>query len=294
MGKGAVKHEANILNDIQLLLNQQNGIISQLQIIQIIQKYYSEGYAESMGFKKIEREITRRNMVKKIKVNIGNISQQQLNKQSSISQLLSLYISPTVPDDSKRSLISAFVRNSIPCLEIPAMKRSISKELFLDPTTYNQKRPEIMEFPSVQFRAMLLHQFLISTFKTDPFSLDLISKLIPVHLSAQIIRSYDTNPIILSLIFPLKRSYQFEIDILIPYLRPPFHMLVQKIDSTHNSIIPTAVIEIPRYSINKRFDFINDPSAISDYWNIIFSLQSEKLLQFPLILSNRFNKFFSI
>ena len=92
MGKGGVKYEAEILSEIELLLNQQNGIISQAQIIKIIQKYYSQLYAESSCFNKIERTIIRKNMVKSVKVNISNLPAQKLAKAHQVNQYLSIYL----------------------------------------------------------------------------------------------------------------------------------------------------------------------------------------------------------
>ncbi|OHT15660.1 hypothetical protein TRFO_42398 [Tritrichomonas foetus] len=287
MGKGSVKHEAAILEEIQEILNEQKGVISQNQIQKILEKYYSPLYAETTAFRKIEWVLQHKNIAKLVKVNIGSSNALKNSKHAAANPFLSLYLSPDVPNDQKQLVISKYIRSTMPNFR-PPMKRTISKEILFDSLSYPkiQKRPETMEFPSVKFRAMLLHHFLLTTFGTHQFTLEMISNSIPFHLAIQIIRSFDFKPLTLNIIKPLEKNYAFEIDVILPCLRPPFHVLV-----TQNKCNPTAIIEIPDFKIYKKFDFFNDSSAYSDYWILYFSVIKERFDQFPISISSRFEPF---
>ena len=290
MGKGKLKHDQEIFSEILNLLNQQNGVISQNQIQTILEKYYSNLYIKNYGLKKVEEELCERKIANLVKVNIGTSNATRNNKHAKLNPFLSIYLSTHVPNDRKQQIIADYIRKSMP--NFRPMTRTISKELLLDNVIRTQKRPDIMDFPSVKFRSMLLHGFLLTTFKNNPFTLEMIINAIPYHLCLQIIRNFDLwndkklSPYIFSVIPELNRSFQFEIDILIPSLRFPFQPLIKQ-----NSVCPTARVVIPFYNINKFYDFYNDPNAYSDYWILHFSLVKEKLDQFPVNISARFEPF---
>lgn len=290
MKNGGAKHESEILDRISKVMEEQNGVISHGQIVNILCRYYSQQYAESTLFQKVEREIIRRNIAKPVKVNFNN-SNNQIPNNSQLASLFSLYISPNVPQDQKQPLIFQFIRSQLPNCTIPPLKRSISKELIVSQALKLRKRAETMEFPTIQYRAFLLHQFLITTFQSHQFSLEDISNSIPIHLSCQIIRSYEKRPLILSLIDPLASNFQFEIDMILQYLKPPFHALLSKINETQYSIIPSTSISIPQLKIEKEFHFLNDISAYSDFWLYLFSLGHDAIHPFPIMIADRFGPF---
>ena len=55
MKNGGAKHESEILDRISKVMEEQNGVISHGQIVNILCRYYSQQYAESTLFQKVEQ-----------------------------------------------------------------------------------------------------------------------------------------------------------------------------------------------------------------------------------------------
>jgi hypothetical protein len=290
MPKGSTKHEAAIISDIQSLLTTQFGVMTHDQLTKIISNYYSETYSKQQGQKAIIRELSRRNIAVLINVKIPNAPSLRTHKHSPRNPLLSLLLDSNIPPDRKQTVIAAFLRTFLPAFT-PPMKRTVSKDVILEDFKSPQKRTETIEFPSIHFRSMLLHRFLLNSFPNCSFSIADISQLIPVHLKMQIMRGIDSDQKEphLSLIRSLRPADFFELDVLIPSLRPPYHPLLTR----DNILNPIAIVELPFLGIVKRFHFFSDPTAHSTYWILFFSVISQRLIPFPQPLSVRFEPFIS-
>lgn len=287
MGKCPLKHGDAIVQEFQTLLARQNGVASQDQLLNIVKKYYSESYSEATGVKLVINELSSRKIASLINVKLPESVSYRNIKYEKYKEFFQVLVGTNVAAEDKKGLISALIRDTLPVF-VPSMRQTISKDLLAGTHTKPFQIPDKSEFPTIKFRAMILHGFLLKTFYGIEFtSQDILSK-IPLHLQLQIIRGIDhfTHWPHLAIISPTQKSAKFEIEMMLPYLRPPYHPL-----ATKTMIYSTANIEIPKYNINRVFDFINDPKAYSQYWLYFFSLTKEDIDQYPLSLSVRFEPF---
>jgi hypothetical protein len=283
MSKGSTKHEAAILSDVQSLLATQSGVIAHDQLLKIIAQYYSETYSKRQGQQAIVRELCRRNIAVLVNVKLPNAASLRTSKHSPRNPVLSVLIDATVPSDRKQTVISAFLRTFLPVFT-PPMRRTVLPTFDRPPP---QKRTETIEFPSMHFRSMVLHRFLLDTFQRHHFSIDDLSRYIPINLKLQILRNTSHPFSQLSLITKSNPADLFELDILLPTLRPPYHPLLD----TNNVVNPVALVEIPSLGLFKKFFFFKDPAAYSTYWILFFAFISEHLVSYPRCLCVRFEPF---
>ena len=285
MGKGGVKHQADIIKDVQKTLEEQNGVMTLQNLVQILMKFYSEGYSEGQGQMIILRELERQNIAKLAKIKLPDTEDTRENKHMKKNPYLSLLVSMSVKDSEKQRTVAAFLRNFLP-KRIPPLKRSVSKEILVEALPKLQKRVETIEFPSIRFRAMLLHGFLLKTFGGRHFTLEEISKCLPVGLSIQLIRGIKERKVYphLSIIEPLDRNGMFELDMIVSFLKPPFQFLVTR----DNVVCPTARVVFEHFGIDRTFEFLRDPTAYSDYWILMNSLANEQTWSYPLSIIGRF------
>ena len=272
MGRGGVKHQAEIIGDVQSILEEQGGVMTLQHLTEVLTKFYSDGYSEGQGQMIILRELSRKNIAKLVKIKLPNAEDTRENKYTQKNPFLSLLVAANIEGDERQHAIATFLRNFLP-KRIPPLKRSVSKEILMEALPKLQKRVDTMEFPPVKFRAMLLHGFLLETFGGRKFTLDEVAKALPVGLSIQLIRGIGERKVYphLSVVEPLDRSGTFDLDMIVSYLKKPFQCLV----SQDNVVYPVARVVFEEFGIDRTFHFLRDPRAYSDYWILMATLAND-------------------
>ena len=285
MGRGIIKHEIKIIEDIKNHLQNVCKIISQDQLISIISKYYSTGYSEDGGYKSITRSILKRGLVVEVKMKLPPSFNIKTSKHSTPIKMITLFLSTLIPTNDRQIEATKFLKDII-VVSQKSIKRSISKDILDENFPKISKHDDLQIFP-LKFRAMMFHLYLITTFKPEKLNKVLISKKIPINLYYQIFNNindkyFNLNPNLL--IIP-NDDIIFEIENLISYLKPPFHPLI-----INNTLQKEAIIDIPSLNIYKKLNFYKDPFAHKDYWNIINSLSNDNYL-FPYSIYFRFENY---
>jgi len=285
MGKGAIKHEEKIISDVREFLSGGTFVISQNQLVSIISKYYSSSYSEAGGYRDISRALIKRGIVVEFKVKIPLSFMNNVPRYNVNESFITLFMSSSVPKSDINAVASSFVKNMIHSI-VPSMRRSVSRELLNQNPKYSEFDNE--EFFSLRFRASLLHFFLVTSMRGVILTSISVSSRIPLNLYYQIISDIDTRFFELSptFIVPTNEELISEIDLLLSYLKPPYHTLI--ID---NRLQTRAMIEIPHLAIRKEFNFLYDLLSHYHYWTIISSFQSEEEKKFPIVVCHRFDKY---
>lgn len=292
MGNGTLKHFEQIIQDVKILLKNQNGIITQSDIIKILKKYYSQSYSEQFGQRLITKELHNLNIATVIKIRLP------FSTKSPTVQYIQIYVSNELQGEEKQNAITKFIRKNIGLNFIASnsnIQRSISNDLLRfeqnsdSLLSKTKKRQEIMEFPSMRFRAMLLHYVIINGFSyNENINVNDIIKKIPIGLALQIIRRIDLEKIHprFELIENLGKDAFMELQILLPFLKLPYNPLIYD-----DKIQQKVVFQFQKYNIYKNFDFYNDKFSFTNYWILNFSIVNENICNYPLSLVSRFENY---
>ena len=286
---GNVKHEALIIEDIKKCLEANNGIITQEQVVNIISKYYSKGYSQDSGFKLISRALSKQQIAIETKVKLPSSISIKLSTATNSPNMhfITLFISTQIPEDQRQNAAKDFIKNMIHTF-IPPLSRSISKEILEENQPLPQPKLNETDFFSLRIRSMLLHLFLLTTFKSEPFTIQDIRFCIPIGLSMQILRDIDPKYFILNpaILVPLENDKSFEIETILSMLKPPYNQLIY-----NNFVQQTAEIEIESMNFRKKYDFMNDSLAHFQYWSLISAINNELPTHYPISISQRFDRY---
>ena len=286
---GNVKHEALIIEDIKKCLDTNGGIITQEQVVNIISKYYSKGYSQDSGLKLISRALSKQQIAIETKVKLPSSISIKLSTATNSPNMhfITLFISTQIPEENRQNAAKDFIKNMLHTFITP-LSRSVSKEILEENQPLPQPKVSDTDFFSLRLRSMLLHLFLLTTFKSEPFTIQDIRFCIPIGLSMQILRDIDPKYFILnpSILVPLENDKSFEIETILSMLKPPYNQLI-----INNTVLPTAEIDIEHMNFHKKYDFVNDPLAHFQYWSLISAINNELPTHYPISISQRFDRY---
>jgi hypothetical protein len=289
-----MRHAEEVISRVQKLLAENSGCMWHEDLIKILTDHYSEVYARHDAQQYIIRELAHRNIAVLIHIRLPDSIPKWTKPHAARNPDCQVLVASSIPKDQRESVVRSLLRQ----FQVPMMpafrgstRRTISKDALSDLMPKLQRKPNVIKFPSIPFRAMLLHPFLIQTFGSSPFTVTDITTAIPIHLALQILRGIDQTQkwVNLSMIHPLRQRDEDEIKEMILYLRCSLPGLVNE----NNTMNLTAKIEVPRFGISRLFDFVRDKAAYSDYWTLYFSLVSEETKAFPVEISRRFETILS-